>query len=498
MRTWDALRGRLSLTGVVGCGFVVLMLFAARRRFDTAPLEWCALGAGLFGGIALFRMGRIHGWWKLLAGPMAVVPLLAGLLVIFAPTGGRVRESARRATCKCNLRQIGLACHMYADDGDQCFPPSFKDLFPDYIDNARIFACPSGSATWRDYKTGEVTGKSSDYAYVPGLRADMPGEFILAYEKSLDNHHRDGNPRGRNVLYADAHVDWWPAKEEAEFQARLVEQREALAGWRRAGARAEDIPRYLGRVGALTFLTYNVLASRERADERVPKLLALLEASGADVIALQEVTPWFVARLRGQKWVRGYRSAPRLDSRSARGGLMILSRFSISAQKYRDLESRQGRGVLAVRLKAGPKSLAVATVHLESPLESGGLRASQIEAVMPLLAGADAAVLLGDFNFGDGEEPETRTLAGRMTDMWMALHPEKAGYTWNMERSEMARRGSFPREKSRRLDRILFRCKEWVPQEVKIIGDSPVHEGRSDLFPSDHFGLVGVVRVKRK
>jgi prepilin-type N-terminal cleavage/methylation domain-containing protein/prepilin-type processing-associated H-X9-DG protein len=53
---------------------------------------------------------------------LVVVAVLAALAAILFPVFAQVRESARRATCLSNLRQLILAQHMYAQDHDETLP----------------------------------------------------------------------------------------------------------------------------------------------------------------------------------------------------------------------------------------------------------------------------------------------------------------------------------------------------------------------------------------
>jgi endonuclease/exonuclease/phosphatase family metal-dependent hydrolase len=244
-----------------------------------------------------------------------------------------------------------------------------------------------------------------------------------------------------------------------------------------------------------SLVTYNVLADPEQADQRVPTLLKTIGDCDADVIALQEVAPWFIRRLAKADWFKKYHAPKTGGKIICPRGLLILSKQPITSPEFGLLPSKQRRAYLVVDTKIRGVKFKIATCHLDSFLKEGAVRAKQMDIIFKKLSAGDNAVFMGDFNFGDDEQPETKHLDKAYADVWTRTNPDKKGYTWNIEKSEMARKGSFPNEKSRRIDRILIKSKQAKPISANILGDKPL-KGKTDIFPSDHFGLRGIVTIK--
>jgi len=159
---------------------------------------------------------------------LVVIAIIAVLAAILFPVFARAREKARQATCTSNLKQIGLAVQMYAQDWDGLLPfanqfpadpppadqyhqggPGVYDILEPYTKNEKIFQCPSDKdnmyatqGTSYDYGLGLL-----DYdSFLPTVMIDYPwgrepSSTILAQDYSPDWHSA-----GPVVLYCDGHV----------------------------------------------------------------------------------------------------------------------------------------------------------------------------------------------------------------------------------------------------------------------------------------------------
>ena len=118
---------------------------------------------------------------------LVVIAIIAILAAILFPVFARAREAARRTSCVSNLRQLGIAAHMYAQDHDELFPCDYYacnssttharlvgQITP-YIKNMQIMYCPSGRKvqTWMP-----------DFVPTPAnLAAGNIGYYLFSYDQ---------------------------------------------------------------------------------------------------------------------------------------------------------------------------------------------------------------------------------------------------------------------------------------------------------------------------
>ncbi len=169
---------------------------------------------------------------------VAIISILAALLL---PVLIGARDKARQSACASNLRQVGAAIQMYADDHDSTFPVgaypvtpplpaqpyqvNWRDelVFGRYVTHLGIFTCPSAPNS--DYRSSfGVNWRISGWNTALKLDAvNWPAYTVLVTERRggdwpvwrpsdhglspywapLDVRH---NNNSLNILFADGHV----------------------------------------------------------------------------------------------------------------------------------------------------------------------------------------------------------------------------------------------------------------------------------------------------
>ncbi len=136
---------------------------------------------------------------------VAIIAILAGILL---PALALAREKARRVSCASNLRNLGTAIRLYANDADELFPPDDNAaglgclLLAGQVKTTKIFICPS--TVTRPEPGLTLTDAHLDYVYKGGGSEKSCGiETGLAADRVRNaNHTHFGN-----VLFGDGHVE---------------------------------------------------------------------------------------------------------------------------------------------------------------------------------------------------------------------------------------------------------------------------------------------------
>lgn len=193
---------------------------------------------------------------------LVVIAIIAILAAILFPVFASAKESSKRTSCMANLRQVGTAARMYADDQNGFYPTARLYHWPfgdwslssarpgndgcglrgvaPYMRNKRAFFCPSNKFFGKDGYDAFFNVKSGENLYAgysywgnylkqecydeknvlrPLTERDVAvnsGRYpyslllsdIILTEPSSWNSHNYKDVVGGNMLYNDGHAKW--------------------------------------------------------------------------------------------------------------------------------------------------------------------------------------------------------------------------------------------------------------------------------------------------
>ena len=190
---------------------------------------------------------------------LVVIAIIAILAAILFPVFARAREKARQTACLSNLKQIGVAVLMYAQDYDEVYPldlttsdaTQIPGTWPNrvmpYVKNEQIYKCPSDGRTpgvdfagcrpiLESYAWNAYFGRETNCGYAATTlslaQVAAPSQCAIIWDDSADwvaagwgaafdtidspdcAKSFDGNVlqgrhnTGDNFMFADGHAKW--------------------------------------------------------------------------------------------------------------------------------------------------------------------------------------------------------------------------------------------------------------------------------------------------
>jgi endonuclease/exonuclease/phosphatase family metal-dependent hydrolase len=185
-------------------------------------------------------------------------------------------------------------------------------------------------------------------------------------------------------------------------------------------------------------MTYNSHSGFSSAGRLDPEAIAqVIQASGADLVALQEVSR--VRLLDGEAdlvvWLSRRLGMPILfrGTEEPIWGNAILSRYPVLESGWGDLPREGtliGRGYLWARIQVGgPAPLLLIATHLHHVETEGRVREAQVADLLTFWAGRSYSVLLGDLNAMPASLEMQRLAEAGLIDSW-GQAGGGPGFTW--------------------------------------------------------------------
>ena len=253
----------------------------------------------------------------------------------------------------------------------------------------------------------------------------------------------------------------------------------------------------------ISMLTFNIWFAAEKMEERMAALGKIVGNLKPNILTFQEVTRDNLALLRQQKWFARYYLTPPDITREGKYFDIILTVFPVDIWhvypfKYSPLNRKLTTGEIK-RPVSSSKSpgFVIATTHLEHSGTYAQLREEHLRQSLKMLSTYDNVCVMGDMNI-EGQFDGDVILPWQWVDAWLTLpgHTNSNGYTWDQSRSPFIRKHGVETSLKDRFDRVFCKLTDFKVKEMKIVGNN--RTVKTDVLPSDHFGLFTVIEISAK
>ena len=222
------------------------------------------------------RLPRVVGTGFTLIELLVVVAIIAILAGLLLPALSSARDKGNTSRCAANLRQLGTALALYADDANESLPesggyvrwgdtdagtglPSWLEQLIPYAKVKSVYHCPVDNRSDFSYFNGDraayivantfasVSRKRINYTPQFVLSGDTGGDMAGGGQFSPDDADKDdytqnciGGPSGgatwmtwqrhaagQNVLFADGHAKWYGGYLANDMTFRY----DSISGW---------------------------------------------------------------------------------------------------------------------------------------------------------------------------------------------------------------------------------------------------------------------------
>ncbi|XP_078378876.1 5'-tyrosyl-DNA phosphodiesterase-like [Oculina patagonica] len=251
-----------------------------------------------------------------------------------------------------------------------------------------------------------------------------------------------------------------------------------------------------GRSAKIRMLTFNIWFDTEKMEERMTALGQIVEGLKPDILTFQEVTADNLALLQKQRWFSRYHLIPPDVAKEGRYFVVILSVFPVEKwHSYPLTNSPLNLKLIIAETESTVPKFVIATTHLEHSGNFAKLREEHLRESLKILSSFENVCVMGDMNIERQFDGEV-ILPRPWIDAWLALpgHTDSNGYTWDQSKNPFIRKYGESTLKDR-LDRVFCKLSDFEVKEMKIVGDKTA---KTDVLPSDHFGLFTVLEQSAK